>query len=132
MFLSFKVGLKANDRAPSISALIFFDLFNHQDPILPDAAAQSAKHMELPGILEIGGQFFIKVDNLAVFLPESVSSLQQAVGYLLMYYYILDLDYPPSLKFVFVFFEMLFNIPPSSDATVVKKLFGDVLYKRSE
>lgn len=75
--------------------------------------------MELPGILEIGGQFFIKVDNLAVHLPNNVKALSQAVGYLVMYYYILQLDFPEPLKSVFVFFELLFGMVPSSHSLAV-------------
>lgn len=80
--------------------------------------------MELPGILQIGNQYFIKIDESAVYLPESVTRIQEALGYLLMYYYILNLNFPDALKFVFVFFEHLFDIEPSIDSVVVKRLIG--------
>ena len=77
---------------------------------MSSGAAEEAEQMLLLGVLDINGQFFIKVDESAIQLPPSVSSITQAFAYLTMYYYILDLNYPPSLKFVFLFFEKLLNI----------------------
>ena len=58
-----------------------------------DAAAK-AKEMELPGILQINDQFLIKVDEAAITLPSDVQLLEEAVAWLMMYYYVLGLNYP--------------------------------------
>ena len=58
-----------------------------------DAAAK-AKEMELPGILQINDQFFIKVDEAAITLSSDVQLLEEAVAWLMMYYYVLGLNYP--------------------------------------
>ena len=74
--------------------------------------------MELPGVLDINGAYFIKIDKTAVALD--TKSFEQAIGYLLMYYHILDINFAPLLKFVFGFLESLFEITAS--ATPSKKL----------
>ncbi len=79
--------------------------------------------MELPGVLDINGAYFIKIDKTAVALD--TKSFEQAIGYLLMYYHILDINFAPLLKFVFGFLESLFEITPS--ATPSKKLKNCVL-----
>ncbi len=68
--------------------------------------------MELPGVLYINGAYYIKIDNSAVALTET-KSFEQSVGYLLMYYQILDINYPSKLKFVYGFPETMFEIVPS-------------------
>ncbi len=61
--------------------------------------------MAQTGILEINDQYFIKVDNSAVLLQDVLSSkyLEEAVEFLVTYYYILDIKFPPTLKFVYVY-----------------------------
>ena len=87
-----------------------------------DAAAK-AKEMELPGILQINDQFFIKVDEAAITLSSNVQLLEEAVAWLMMCYYVLGLNYPPPLKFLFLFFEVLFKIECSSSIPAkLKKL----------
>lgn len=83
--------------------------------------------MELPGVLDINNQFFVKIDESAILLPKSVTTITEAFAYLTMYYFILNLNYPQSLKFIFLFFEKLFEIEPSSHSEDVKKLHGTVL-----
>lgn len=82
--------------------------------------------MALPGILEINDQYFIKVDNSAVLLQD-VKYLEEAVAFLVAYYYILDIKFPPTLKFVFGFFERLFEIEPTAESINGKKFHGFLL-----
>ena len=80
---------------------------NFNELILPDAAAAAAekKLMELPGILKINNQFFIKIDDTALLLSSNVNSLEQAIAWLVVYYHVLNLNFPPQLKFLFGFLE---------------------------
>ena len=82
--------------------------------------------MPLLGILEINEQFFIKIDNSAVLLRD-VKYLEEAVAFLVAYYYILNLKFPPTLKFMFGFFERLFEIEPTAESVDGKKLHGFLL-----
>ncbi|KAK4027184.1 hypothetical protein OUZ56_016196 [Daphnia magna] len=52
--------------------------------LLPEEAANRASDMELPGVLDINGAYYIKIDNSAVALTET-KSFEQSVGYLLIY-----------------------------------------------
>jgi len=99
---------------------------NFNELILPDAAAAAAekKLMELPGILKINNQFFIKIDDTALLLSSNVNSLEQAIAWLVVYYHVLNLNFPPQLKFLFGFLEKLFKIAPNSESVNVKKLFA--------
>ena len=94
--------------------------------VLPSEAAAEADKMVLPGLLNINGQFFVKIDESAIHLPPNVSTITEAIAYLTMYYYILHLNYPDSLKFVFLFFEKLFKIEPSTTSQDVHKLYSIV------
>ena len=53
---------------------------------MPSAAAEEAEQMLLLGVLDINGQFSMKVDESAIQLPPSVCSITQAFAYLTMYY----------------------------------------------
>ena len=68
--------------------------------------------MDLPGLLDINGTYYIKIDDSAVALTE-IKSFGQSVGYLLLYYHILDINYPSKLKFAYGFLETMFEIVPS-------------------
>jgi len=81
--------------------------------------------MGLPGLIEINNQFFIKVDKNAILLKE-VTRLEKAVAYLFMYYYVLNLNFPESLKFVYGFFERCFNIDNSINSQELKILCASV------
>lgn len=89
-----------------------------QEIILPCTAAKLASKMELPGILEINSQYFLKIDEGAIAIPGNIKMLEEAVAYLLIYYYILNINFPEPLKFVFGFFERLFNLQPSVKMSV--------------
>ena len=53
---------------------------------MPSAAAEEAEQMLILGVLNINGQFFMKLDESAIQLPPKVSSITQAFAYLTMYY----------------------------------------------
>jgi hypothetical protein len=75
--------------------------------------------MELPGVLDINGAYYIKIDNSAVALTET-KSCEQSVGYL-------DINYPSKLKFVYGFLETMFEIVPSMNPSKkMKDLFSFV------
>ena len=67
--------------------------------------------MRLPGVLNINGQYFIKVDEGAIKLPSNVSTNTLEFAYLTMY--ILNLNSPDAPKNVFLFFEKFLQIEPS-------------------
>ena len=96
---------------------------------MPSDAAAAAKEMILPGILKINEQFYIKVDDQAIGLSDDVTLLEEAVAYLCMYYYILNLNFPEPLKYVFGFFEKLFDISSSVQSMEVQRLHGFVTGK---
>ena len=80
-------------------------------------AVNSSSEIELAGILIINHiihMFLIKIDNLAVHLPSSVQNIGEAIAFLVMYYYVLHLNYPIALKFVYLVFKALFEIQCSS------------------
>ncbi|EFX67622.1 hypothetical protein DAPPUDRAFT_115296 [Daphnia pulex] len=89
---------------------LLYQSFN--EILLPEEAANRASDMELPGVLDINGAYYIKIDNSAVALTET-KSFEQSLGYLLMYYHILDINYPSKLKFVYGFLETMFEMVPS-------------------
>jgi hypothetical protein len=70
---------------------------NFNELILPDVATAAAEKnlMELPGILKINNQFFIKIDDTALLLSSNVNSLEQAIAWLVVYYHVLNLNPPP-------------------------------------
>jgi hypothetical protein len=79
---------------------------NFNELILPDVATAAAEKnlMELPGILKINNQFFIKIDDTALLLSSNVNSLEQAIAWLVVYYHVLNLNSPPpSVKVCFWF-----------------------------
>lgn len=80
--------------------------------------------MVQPGILKIGKEYYIKIENVLVQLS-SVESYERAIAYLFCDYWVLDLKYPELLKFFFVFLETLFGFQESSLSTKssVVKLF---------
>jgi|688.fasta_scaffold1127625_1 hypothetical protein len=72
--------------------------------------------MDLPGVLHINGAYYIKIDHSAVALT-ATKSFEQAVGYLIMFYHIQDINYPSKLKFVYKFLEPMFEIVPSMNSS---------------
>lgn len=78
--------------------------------------------MVQPGLLKIGTQFYVKVDNIGILLPSTVINIEEAIGHLIAYIYVLNLKYPESLKFVFGFFEHLGTPSSESIKSFVHKL----------
>ena len=66
-----------------------------------------------PGVIIIGTQFFLKIEEMAVQFPKMCTT-ESAIAYLISLIYILDVQYPEPLKFVYVFFEHLFEFADTS------------------
>jgi hypothetical protein len=75
-----------------------------------------------PGIIIIGDNFFIKVEDQHMQLKNA--TLQIAFVYALSYYFILDVDYPVPLKFFMVFLESVMGIPITNNIVAVKRLIS--------
>ena len=73
-----------------------------------------------PGILHIGKEYFIKIEENFMHLPNRMLDL--AILYVVGFYYCLGIVYPVPLKFVFLFFESLFEMCLSSPSVVVNNL----------
>lgn len=92
------------------------------------ALREAQPKMKQPGVLMIGKQYYIKIENFAINFPASISSLESAIACVIVYFYILDVQYPEPLKFVYIFFEHLFEFEKKSiDSQVVKKFLSHVL-----
>lgn len=61
------------------------------------------------GILVIGSTIFLKIETTTIRLH--VGCLAEGIAYLCAMYFIINLEYPPSTKYVFVFFERVFSLP---------------------
>jgi hypothetical protein len=93
-----------------------------------NAVADADVKMKLPGVLIIGKQFFVKVEDIAIHM-ESVACMDSAVGLLIAYYFILDTVYPVALINVFSFLQLLFNFPAEKKVKVTtpaERLWGIV------
>lgn len=66
-------------------------------------AAQNKKLLQ-PGIIMIGEDFFIKLDQIPVSFPHHIHNVSNAIACLVAYYYILNVKYPEPLRYVFFFF----------------------------
>jgi len=83
--------------------------------------------MKQPGIIFIGDQPFIKIEELEVQF-EQMSSIESSIACLVSFFYILNIQYPSPLKFVYIFFEHLFEFEEiSSHSTSVEKLLAKVI-----
>ena len=93
-----------------------------------NAVADADVKMKLAGVLIIGKQFFVKVEDTAIHM-ESVTCMDSAVGLLIAYYFILDTVYPEALINVFSFLQLLFNFPDEKKVKVTtpaERLWGIV------
>ena len=87
--------------------------------------------MKQPGILMIGEQFFIKIEDIVAHFPSQMCSIETSVACNIALIYILNLQYPEPLRHVYVFFEHLFNFTRKAfDSTSVKKLLSDIKFAR--
>lgn len=83
-------------------------------------ALSAASDMIQPGILLIGKEYFIKIENLHMKIDNC--NLEKALAYLIAFYYVLCIEYPIPLKFVFVLLESLFDLPLSVKSSKVTYL----------
>lgn len=93
--------------------------FNLQASIPLERAVGEAtgKLMKQPGLLLIGDSYFLKMETDAVKLD--VGGLPDALAHLVASYYIFNCVYPENLKFVFGFFERVFDL--SVEVRTVKR-----------
>ena len=73
--------------------------------------------MKQPGLILIGNTYFLNLEMEAIKLD--VGGLPDALAYLVASYYIFNCTYPESLKFVFGFFERIFDF--LNEVRVVKR-----------
>lgn len=64
--------------------------------------------MKQPGLIQIGNSFFLKLETEAVKID--VGGLPDGLAHLVASYYIFNCSYPDALKFVFGFFERVFDL----------------------
>jgi hypothetical protein len=83
-------------------------------------ALSISSDMIQPGLLIIGTDYFIKVDQL--FMKLENASLVLGLAYVFGFYHVLNIEYPLPLKFLFVFFETLFEMPMSVKSVGVENL----------
>ncbi len=60
------------------------------------------------GLITIGRNYFIKIEEMIFQLK--AASLEEGIGYVVVYYFVLHIIYPREIKFVLGFFEGLFKI----------------------
>ena len=85
-----------------------------------------------PALLRMADAYFIKVEETPIKLPESIKQLPKAIGYLLMFHYILGTSYPDIVSPVYVCFELLFEMRPSRESRKAKLLFSRVFVRSVE
>jgi integral membrane sensor domain MASE1 len=64
-----------------------------------------------PGVIQIGNDFFIKIGKKHSQLENA--NLKSALSFLLAHSYILSIEYPLPIKFVFLFLEAFADLPLS-------------------
>jgi hypothetical protein len=94
------------------SYLLVIIVCSLQDGTSAGSAVQRAPEMTQPGLLMIGQQFYVKIEQRSISL--NVPNVIAAIGYLLEYYYVLGLSYPEKLGPFFGYLEFLFGIQPIS------------------
>lgn len=83
-------------------------------------SGQTCKNDGVAGVLDINGQLFIKVDDSAIIAD--VKTLEEAIAMLVMYHYVLDINFPSTLKIFYGFLERLFQMTPTSESVNIKRL----------
>ena len=74
-----------------------------------------------PCLFRIGRQYYTKVDNTAIPLP-SASCFTEAVEYLLMTFWVFNVDYPDPLRLFYKFIERLLGVGTSKNSAVLRDL----------
>ncbi len=83
-------------------------------------ALSEAEDMIQPGILLIGQEYLIKVNDLYMHLPNA--NFVSALCYMMAFYFVLDISYPLPLKFVFLYLESMFEMPLTIKSVTVDRL----------
>ncbi len=92
------------------------------------AMREAQDQMKQPGVIIIGRQFFLKIDTLPIEYSARLTSFESALSCLISLIYILNVNYPEPLKFVFAFFEHLFDFQEKSlNSANVTNLFSIVM-----
>ena len=92
------------------------------------AMREAQAKMKQPGVIIIGRKLFLKIDTLPIEYPARLSCFESAIACLVSLIYILDVSYPEPLKFVFAFFEHLFEFQEMSLSSAnVTNLFSIVM-----
>jgi hypothetical protein len=81
-----------------------------------------------PGVIQIGGTFFIKIGKKHTQIENP--NLKTAIAFLLGYYYVFQIEFPLPIKFVFVFFESLADLPLSIKSVVVERFVDNLRLKK--
>lgn len=103
-------------------------LHKFDDGTLIRRAVSDAAEMIQPGLLLIGEDYYIKIAAMYMKIGQN---LPEALAYLVAFFYILGIDYPLPLKFVYLYFEALFPLSrPSISSVVVKRLVSDLSYDK--
>lgn len=76
-------------------------------------------------MLQIGEKFHVKIQDSAFLLK--VKTLEEALGYLVAYYYVLHHNFPKSVKFVFSFFDRLFGMSSEIQSRLVTNFLKECL-----
>jgi hypothetical protein len=78
------------------------------------------------GLIMIGSKFYIKCHDMVFELR--VKLFDEAIGYLVSYFYVLHQHYPKDTKFVFSFLERIFGMAPSVQSRAVTALLNCLVY----
>ena len=88
-------------------------------------ALSDSMDMIQPGIIHIGKEYFIKIESKYMHIPSC--NLDFALSNVIGFYYSLGIQYPAPLKFVFLFFESLFEMKLSSPSIPVSNLKSNLV-----
>ena len=80
-----------------------------------------------PGIITIGLEVYIKVDNRAIKIE--VGNGYEAMQVLFMCYYVFNVKYSPDLSIFYYFLENLWGMPSEKKSTRVGDLIANLVQK---
>ena len=103
---------------------ILLQTFEEGTPIQQALAVAETDMIQI-GLLKIGNNFVVKIGKAYTKLADGVD-LQTGIAFVVAYYYILSVQYPLPLKNVFLFFEMLFELPMSKTSVAVTRFLADL------